>query len=60
MGKFDHFNLNSLSTEDLNELLTEVMAKLRHRDAQQIKEDFMRQAHTTTLPETIAKHLKNQ
>jgi hypothetical protein len=53
-------NLDLLSTEELNELLNDVMVKLRHRDAQEIQKSMVRESQRLTLPENIARHLAAQ
>jgi hypothetical protein len=52
--------LDNMSTEELNQLLNDVMVKLRHRDAQEIKTSMIRESQRLTLPENIAKHIARQ
>jgi len=39
--KIDHFDLDHLSTDELNELLRQVMVKLRHRDVADLRQDII-------------------
>ncbi len=55
-----HFDLDSLSTDELNELLNQVMVKLRHRDAQELQKSMVRESQRLTLPQNVAKHLAQQ
>lgn len=51
-------DLDGMTSEELEELLNEVMVKLRHRDAQDIQKNLARESQRLTLPENIARHLK--
>ena len=57
MAKRHDIDLDRLSTEELNELLDDVMFKLRHRDAQELKKHLASKSQRLTLPEHIARHL---
>ena len=57
MAKRYNIDLDSLSTEELNELLDEVMFKLRNRDAQELKKSLSTKSQRITLPEHIDRHL---
>jgi hypothetical protein len=54
------FDLDAMSTEELNELLDEVMVKLRLRDVAEIKQNYITKSGRLTLPEKVANHLRNQ
>lgn len=57
MAKTYSIDLDKLSTEELNELLDDVMFKLRNRDAQELKKHLTSKSQRITLPEHIARHL---
>lgn len=59
MAKGYDINLDSLSTEELNQLLDDVMFKLRNRDAQELKKHLTSKSQRLTLPEHVARHLAN-
>jgi hypothetical protein len=51
-------DLDAYSTVALHELLTEVMVKLRERDAKDLKQNFVTKSQRVTLQEKIERHLK--
>ncbi len=59
-NNIDPWGLDALSTEQLTDLLDEVMMKLRLRDAEELKRDFSTKSQRLTLPEHVAKHLAEQ
>ncbi len=56
----DPYDLDALTTEQLMELLDQVMIKLRYRDAEDLKHDFQTKSQRLTLSEQVAKHLAEQ
>jgi hypothetical protein len=58
--KIDHFDLDHLSTDELNELLRQVMVKLRHRDVADLRQDIITKSQRLTLSQNIAQHLDEQ
>jgi hypothetical protein len=51
-------DLHGMSRDELTDLLQRVMIRLRHVDAEEIKNDFVTKSQRLRLEEAIKKHLK--
>ena len=52
----EKINLDAYSTVALNDLLSQVMTRLRERDARDLKKDFVTKSQRMTLQDTLKKH----
>jgi hypothetical protein len=53
-------DLRGMSREELTDLLQKVMVRLRHVDAEELKNNYITKSQRLRLEESVKKHLKQE